>query len=598
MIAYNPRARASLAASGLLTLATAALFLARRTRIPYGHEAPAVALAGALLSLAIGLRWAAFRRLCRRLSAGGRFELPVRSLPALPESTYLGNGFAWTSEHTLRLPAASALRPEGPGADEIHGVGSDAARALFLPNSLLSQHLLALGAPGSGKTRFLEVLIEQAVRRGDAVVVIDPKGDERLLDRTVDAARRAGRSADFRFFALPFPYQSCRYNPLAHYVRTNEIPDRIALVLPRGGGDAEAFRNFAWDFVSTVATALDLLRERISIAALQNYCLHDTGLLVRKLTKALCPGVDTSGELRTILGQVRRLSSRSGRGMAELDRLIDMASMDRKYFEKISSSLKPVFAKLTGQTVGYLLSPGDGSFPPPAEPAGPAPELSWKTIDRDRQVVYFFLGSMLGAETASGVARIALADLQSYLGRKYAYEPAAGFGRITVLVDEMGDVLAPETVHLLNKARGAELSLCLAGQSLADLEVALRSPAEARRALANVATVLAFRTQNPEDARAFSEKCGRRPMPAVSEGESYQPALAESGPRAGRDFAFRSTRTVSTRDQDLVPPHLLGRLPSFHFFAHHSGAVWKGVVPFLDDPAHRYSERLKGTAAG
>src|SRR5581483_11543999 len=211
----------------------------------------------------------------------------------------------------------------------------------FLPNSLLSQHLLALGAPGSGKTRFLEVLIEQAVRRGDAVVVIDPKGDERLLDRTVDAARRAGRSADFRFFALPFPYQSCRYNPLAHYVRTNEIPDRIALVLPRGGGDAEAFRNFAWDFVSTVATALDLLRERISIAALQNYCLHDTGLLVRKLTKALCPGVDTSGELRTILGQVRRLSSRSGRGMAELDRLIDMASMDRKYFEKISSSLKP-----------------------------------------------------------------------------------------------------------------------------------------------------------------------------------------------------------------------------------------------------------------
>src|SRR6185503_6523852 len=161
------------------------------------------------------------------------------------------------------------------GNGQIHGVGADAYRNLFLPNAVLSQHLFALGAPGSGKTRFLEVLIEQAVRRGDALVVIDPKGDERLLDRTWDAAPRAGRAGDFRFFALPYPYQSCRYNPLAHYVRANEITDRIALILPRGGGDAEAFRNFAWDFVNTVTTALDILKERISIATLQNYCLHN-----------------------------------------------------------------------------------------------------------------------------------------------------------------------------------------------------------------------------------------------------------------------------------------------------------------------------------
>jgi TraM recognition site of TraD and TraG len=249
------------------------------------------------------------------------------------------------------------------------------------------------------------------------------------------------------------------------------------------------------------------------------------------------------------------------------------------------------------QTVGYLLSPGDVFLPAKAAEAGPAPELSWKTVDRGRQIVYFFLGSMLGAETASGVARICLADLQSYLGAKYAYEAAADYGRITVVVDEMGDVLAPETVSLLNKARGAELSMCLAGQSLADLDVALRSPADARRALANVAAFLAFRTQNPEDAQYFSEKCGRRPMPSVSESESYEPALFASGNHAIDDFAFRSSRTLSTRDQDLVPAYLLGQLPSFHFFAHHSGEVWKGVVPFLDAPRQRFSRRLKGAAA-
>jgi conjugal transfer pilus assembly protein TraD len=605
MIAYNARGRATLVVSSILLLTSAVLFAARRSRIPYGHEAPAVLLGALFLSLASGLVWARRSRLRGLLTATGPFELAAAALPADSSATYLGRGFAWTPSHPVRLAAASDLRP-GTGRDgkavaggngRIHGVGADAYRNLFIPNALLSQHLFAFGAPGSGKTRFLEVLIEQAVRRGDALLVIDPKGDERLLDRTYDAAHRSGRAADFRFFALPYPYQSCRYNPLAHYVRANEITDRIALVLPRGGGDAEAFRNFAWDFVNTVTTALDILKERISIASLQNYCLYNTWLLVQKLMRFQCPGVNTTGDLKLMLDEYRQFSVEKGKGFLELDQLIHMASMDRRYFDKVSSALKPVFSKLMSQTVGYLLSPGDVSLPGSVGGAGPATELSWKTVDRDRQIVYFFLGSMLGAETASGVARIALADLQSYLGKKYAYEPAADYGRITVIVDEMGDVLAPETVHLLNKARGAELSMCLAGQSLADLEVALRSPADARRALANVAAFLAFRTQNPEDARYFSEKCGRRPMPAISESESYEPALFSSGNRAIDDFAFRASRTVSTRDQDLVPSHLLGQLPSFHFFAHHSGEVWKGVVPFLDSPRERYSTRLKGTAA-
>jgi conjugal transfer pilus assembly protein TraD len=605
MMAYNPRARGYLLAGCLLLLATAGLFVAGRSRLPYGHHAWPVAMGILALSLLVGSFWAKESRLRDLLSASGRWDLPVLELPAAPEATFLGRGFAWTPGHVSRLAAASGIEvgdergaTSGPGKKTlIHGVGADACRDLFIPNAILSQHLLALGAPGSGKTRFLEVLIEQAVRRGDAVVVIDPKGDERLLDRTYDAAVSAGRGADFRFFALPYPYQSCRYNPLAHYVRANEITDRIALILPRGGGDAEAFRNFAWDFVNTVTTALDLLKERISIATLQNYCLHNTWLLVRKLMRFYYPGVDTTDELKSMLDQYHQFEARQGKGIVELDQLIQMASMDRKYFDKVSSALKPVFSKLMSRTVGYLLSPGDVFLAPSATEAGPAPELSWKTVDRDRQVVYFFLGSMLGVETASGVARVTLADLQSYLGKKYAYEPVADYGRITVVVDEMGDVLAPETVHLLNKARGAELSMCLAGQSLADLEVALRSPADSRRALANVAALVAFRTQNPEDARYFSEKCGRRPMPVVTESESYEPALFSSGNHAIEDFAFRSSRTVALREQDLVPAHLLGQLPGFHFFAHHSGAVWKGVVPLLDAPARQYSARLKGSFA-
>ena len=139
--------------------------------------------------------------------------------------------------------------------------------------------------------------------------------------------------------------------------------------------------------------------------------------------------------------------------------------------------------------------------------------------------------------------------------------------------------------------------MVLAGQSLADLDVAIRSPADARRALANLATFFSFRTQNPADAEYFSEKCGSRPMRVVSESEMHEPAFFSSGNRAIEDFSFRSTRSTSTRQEPLVPGFVLGQLPRFHYFVHHSGDVEKGVVPLLDPPRACYSPRLKGEAS-
>ena len=40
---------------------------------------------------------------------------------------------------------------------------------------------MVVGLPGMGKTRFAELLISQDIRRGDVVIVLDPKGDADLL---------------------------------------------------------------------------------------------------------------------------------------------------------------------------------------------------------------------------------------------------------------------------------------------------------------------------------------------------------------------------------------------------------------------------------
>jgi conjugal transfer pilus assembly protein TraD len=190
---------------------------------------------------------------------------------------------------------------------------------------------------------------------------------------------------------------------------------------------------------------------------------------------------------------------------------------------------------------------------------------------------------------------MALADLMSFIGQKYAFDDAAGFskGRLTVIVDEVADALAPESVNLLNKARGAGLSMVMAGQSLADLEVALGSSADARRALANMGTFLTLRAANPDDARFFSEKVGVRPLPAVTRGESYEPTLLSTGRTGVSDFAYRSSTSTSMKSDDLLPTSALDRLARFHFFGLWAGELRKGMLPLLDPPTHRYSPILK-----
>lgn len=605
MLAYSPKVRLLLALFIAVCLSGAVLAHAREDALPYGRTAgPILAIVFFALASMGSFVLARYRLLWRALKDQDKAVVPVEKIPSKPEHTFVGRGFAWSGDHVERLQALTldgvSLSPERKdelaGNAMLQGVGGAALRDLFIPNSLLNQHLFVLGAPGSGKTRFLELLIEQAIGRGEAVVVIDPKGDERLLDRTFDSAVRHGRASSFRTLALPYPYQSARYNPLLHYSRPSEIADRIALVLPREG-KSEAFRSFAWDITNVIAGAVHLAGEEMTLAKLNFYCFHGMWHLVRNLLRRFCPEAPNTTDPHLLVDCYHSYRAVKNTTIPEMEALIALAQQKPDHFAKISGALRPILGKLTTRGIGYVLSPGDIERPDDAPLPRKAEELSWEQVDSNRLIVYFYLGSLIGEDTASGVARMALADLQSLLGRKYAYQDASRFSRMTVVVDEVADALASESVNILNKARGAGLSMVLAGQSVADLEVALRSRSDARRALANVGSFISLRAANPEDARYFSDKCGSRPMRFTSDGESYEPALFSSGRSNIDDFAYRTSRQTGVRNEEVVPPWTVDELPRFHFFGTWAGQIYKGVVPLLSDPAPTMSASLKdGTA--
>lgn len=113
----------------------------------------------------------------------------------------LGFGFPWLPKHTRRLHELMEVglraAPFGKkGSPDLHGVEDRRAfEPILFSTELLLGHTLLLGTTGSGKTRFFDLLISQAIMRGDTVIIIDPKGDHSLQQTILRSVRFAGRNA-------------------------------------------------------------------------------------------------------------------------------------------------------------------------------------------------------------------------------------------------------------------------------------------------------------------------------------------------------------------------------------------------------------------
>jgi hypothetical protein len=155
---------------------------------------------------------------------------------------YFGHGSEWDVRHLRKYHetmaqdlAATTGGTQVDGDPRIWAAIADEVRPVFLDEKVLNLHANILGAPGSGKTRFLENILVQAITSGRPLVMVDPKLDRRLLNRVWEVARRAGRANDLHLFHLNAP--RCRevsdYNPLYVYNDPAELCARVAAVVEK-----------------------------------------------------------------------------------------------------------------------------------------------------------------------------------------------------------------------------------------------------------------------------------------------------------------------------------------------------------------------------
>lgn len=585
------------------------------------------------------------------------YKITYQQLPMSQKKLFLGKGFLWTAQHTQRLSdldlsynlhykSLSKLKqwarrkelawennpyfkkllpwfakesvwnpfrpyPDIGGEPCIHGV-SDKEEDVFIHLSERASHLLVLGLPGVGKTRFAETLISQDIRRGDVVIVLDPKGDSGLLKRMYIEAKLAGRAQDLCIFHLGFPAVSSRYNPVGNFTRVTEVASRIANQLPDSGNSA-AFKEFGWQFINTIAVTLVFMGEKPDYKKIQYYITKMDELLEKYLNSWL-PSIDTNffnwvddyivkfnegriskknkktnqdqnkniSRLKAMIAYVK--THHLGKDMI-FDDLYHVCQYEKSYFSKITASLGPLLKKLTSGSIADLLSPDDSNL------RDGRPILDWLQAIQSKKIVYVGLDALTDREVAAAVGNAMFSDLVSIAGRLYKFGLNDGFcetpthpiksPRICLHSDEFNEIIGDEFIPLLNKGRGAGFTITAYTQTWSDVEARLKVPAKAGQVAGNFGTIVMFRCTEKKTVEMLLGQLRKVPILRVISASSSSDA-----PHEDDDIYYGSSNEdrLTHVEQRLIEQADILNLPKGQAFCLlKGGKLFKLRVPLSQD---------------
>jgi conjugative coupling factor TraD (SXT/TOL subfamily) len=562
-------------------------------------------LAGALIGHtawrgAAGVRNLRYRANLRRQR---RYEVTSTEIPWSAQRLFLGRGFQWDQRHTQRLFEArrpenqpllqqrlftrlmATLRPQvaapaGMGGDPaIHGVEPDESE-IWMDISDRVGHTLVLGTTRVGKTRLAELLITQDIRRGEVVIVFDPKGDIDLLRRIYAESLRAGRLDAFFMFHLGHPEISARYNPVGSFSRITEVATRIAGQLPSEGQSA-AFKEFVWRFVNVMARALVALGRKPDYQEINRYASNIEPLLIDYFEHWFDREPSACGwraELQSMAIDKKSLDkglqSRGVRAVSLVEyarrrklydpiahALASTLNYEKSHFDKLVASLLPLMEKLTTGRTAALLSPSLD------DPTDWRPVFDWNSVINLGGIVYVGLDALSDYEVAGAVGNSMFADLTSVAGSLYKFGPGRGLPgeikprRIAIHADEFNELIGDEFIPLLNKAGGAGFQVTAYTQTWSDVEARIGSRAKAGQIAGNFNTLVMLRVKEVATVESSS----------VSD---------TNDPGEFTDFASRNEDRIASQSVRMLEPTDLVQLPKGQAFALiHGGQLHKIRMP-------------------
>lgn len=610
------RAYEAYASSAWLVALVATVIASALSRVP-----TQVALPLALICLAMAV-WraaqAAHIMVLRAALTGRAMQVigPVEQeqLTEDPGQVFLGFGFDWLPQHSQRLyelakidyrrftvsPALLNLlgykvtpQPDAEiGLPYIHGV-EPRERALYRPLQNFEGGTLLVGTTQAGKGVALSNLVTQAIRRGDVVIVIDPKNSRRLKRAAIRACERYRDADTFMEFHPAFPEAGVRLDFSFNWQKPTELASRVQSILPPD--TAGAFGAFSWDAVNVVVQGLVDLEERPSLAKLTRYIEGGIEPVLEQSLRRFYEAEFRDGwrehpEMKRLLneahkGNIKRPSEAASADLmafvafyehhvpqSQRNKVIDsqvrVFRHNREHYQKITANLLPILSMLTSGDLGRSLSPD------PFDPADKRPIMNFEKLERGGHVLYMCLDSLPDPSVASAIGALALADLAARAGMRYNL---GGYRRISLFVDEVSNVINQPLIEILNKgAEGGIFTTC-AMQTLADLAKRLGSEDAARMALGNLNNLIALRSKDRPTQDFIVETFGKTAIHSLRVGMGHG-TDAHLG-----DFSANYSTQITETFEEMIPADVLGKLPNLQYFASVSGGrVIKGRFPILD----------------
>ncbi len=518
-----------------------------------------------------------------------------------PEKMWFGWGFDWMPVHTQRAVdymlsgIKLCIYQENPGSLWIHELNLHKEHQINIPLKSLEGHTIMFGTTGAGKTRAFELMVTQAIHRGDTVIMIDPKGDKELRDRMELECKRAGRNDAFLFFHPAFPRTSIRLDPMRNFTRTTELASRIAALLPSNSGNSASFTAFAFRALNLVAQGLVETGKRPSIKQLRYFIEGGAeSLLVNaiechadrvepdwkisaepfftkaKAGKAKKMETITNPDWLAIIEWYKTTMSNGPNGSEGIDGLLSLVEHNHAHFSKMIATLIPVLNMLTSGDLGDLLSPNE------EDPNDHRAIFDTSTIISGKHVLYVGLDSLSDSIVSSAIGSIVLADFASVAGM--IYNRGIKPGRISMFVDEAAEVVNEPFIQILNKGRGAGFQVVMATQTFPDIVARLADEAQARQIIGNCNNLITLRIKDGETQKFVVETFGQTYIQTVQKSISSGVNSAENI----INYSGNSGQSLTLGEHDLFPQHLLGHLPNFHYIASIAGGrVIKGRLPII-----------------
>lgn len=514
--------------------------------------------------------------------------LKIARRASLQDAVWLGSGFHWTDIEAGRMHAligrgvAAQMGKEilhKDGAYWLHGLAKEEDAYADLSN--LVGHTLIVGTTRVGKTRLFDLLIAQAICRGEPVIIIDPKGDHGLAHNARKVCEALGQSDRFIYFHPAHPEKSACIDPLRNWNRKTELASRIAALIPSETG-ADPFTAFGWKVLNDIVNGLIATGVRPNMVQLRRYIEGGPeDLLLKALRLHFKHNVQDwesrvssfvkqykGNQLLAYITFYKEIVIHDAQNV-DLDGLISTYEHNRDHFQKMVASLIPILSMLTSDPLTDLLSPDFG-----AGHERVVTDMA-RAIRADK-VLYVGLDSLADATVGSAIGSVLLADLAAVAGDRYNYGIDT-IKPVNLFIDEAAEVINQPTIQLMNKGGGALFRVTIATQTFADFASRLGDENKARQVLANTNNKIALRILDAETQQYIADgipKIKARTL-MIRYGHNVDSNIHDA-------YSASYQEQAAEEEADLIPPAILSELPPLHFFARLSGGkTIKGRLPIL-----------------